>query len=407
MKSLDIVELLHATQLPFIVFSHLRWDFVWQRPQQILSRLAATHPVLFIEEPHFGQVSLSRLDISYPCESVVRIVPHLHERLRHKYDVSMQMVCSLLQLELQHNSELARQFREPAIWFYTPMPSPLVLEEFDPVGVVYDCMDELAQFKSAPSDIRFREKFLMSKADIVFTGGRKLYEAKSELHPCVHYFGCGVDIDHFRKAQSHETVIPEDIINLSRPIVGYYGVIDERLDYELIACLSQSKPDWNIVMVGPVVKVSPEDLPRAPNIHWLGQRDYQTLPNYVKGFDVCMMPFALNEATEYINPTKTLEYMAARKPIISSAVADVVKNFAPIVRIAHSHDDFIRQIDTLLRNPEDGELDAGLEMARNSTWDYIVAQIEKLITDAILVRATSQNNSFFINQSAYGKAQHG
>lgn len=406
MKNLDVVEILHASHLPFIVFSHLRWDFVWQRPQQILSRLAATHPVLFVEEPHFGHSNLSRLDISFPLENIVRVVPQLNDRLRAKYDVSMQMVCSLLQLEFQRNPDLAKQFREPAVWFYTPMPSPIVLEEFDPVGVIYDCMDELAQFKGAPADIRYREKSLIKEADIVFTGGRKLYEAKSKLHPCVHFFGCGVDIDHFSKAQSRETPIPEDISNLPGPVIGYFGVIDERLDYELIARLSQSKPDWSIVMVGPVVKVNPEDLPQASNIRWLGQRDYKVLPNYVKGFDVCMMPFALNEATEYINPTKTLEYMAARKPIISTAVADVVKNFAPIVRIAHSHEDFIRQLDTL-RNTEDGELDAGLAMARNSTWDYIVGQIEKLITDAVLIRTTGQKHSFFINQAAVSKAQHG
>ena len=406
MKTFDIVEILHTTQLPFIVFSHLRWDFVWQRPQQILSRLAATHPVLFVEEPHYGHSSLSRLDISYPLENIVRAVPQLNDRLRAKYDVSMQMVCSLLQLEFQHNPDLAKQFREPAIWFYTPMPSPMVLEEFDPVGVIYDCMDELAQFKGAPTDIRYREKSLMKKADIVFTGGRKLYEAKAPLHPCVHFFGCGVDIEHFSKAQSPDTIIPEDLRNLSGPTIGYFGVIDERLDYELIAHLSRSKPKWNIVMVGPVVKVNPEGLPQAPNIHWLGQRDYHVLPNYVKCFDVCMMPFALNEATEYINPTKTLEYMAARKPIVSTAVADVVKNFAPIVRIAHSHEDFIRQVDTL-RNPEDAELDAGLAMARNSTWDYIVGEIEKLITDAVLIRANDPKRSFFINQTAVSKAQHG
>lgn len=406
MKNLDVVEILHATQLPFIVFSHLRWDFVWQRPQQILSRLAATHPVLFIEEPHFGDTSLSRLEISYPFENVNRVVPHLNNRLRDKYDVGVQMVCSLLQLEFQNNAELARQFREPAVWFYTPMPSPIVMEEFNPVGVIYDCMDELAQFKGAPTDIRCRERFLIKEADIVFTGGRKLYEAKSELHPCVHFFGCGVDIDHYSKAQSQDTVIPDDLRNLKGPIIGYFGVIDERLDYELIDYISRSKPDWNIVMVGPVAKVSPEDLPQAPNILWLGKREYQVLPNYVKGFDICMMPFALNEATEYINPTKTLEYMAARKPIISTAVADVVKNFAPIVRIAYSHEDFIRQLETL-RNPEDSELDAGLVMARNSTWDYIVEQIQKLITEAVLVRANGQKNSFFINQTAVSKAQFG
>ena len=406
MKNIDMLEIFHATQVPFIVFSHLRWDFVWQRPQQILSRLAARHPVLFVEEPYYGKSTLSRLDISSPFKNIVRVVPQLNDPLRNKYDMSIQIVCDLLHIEFQRNMQLARQFREPALWFYTPMPSPVVLKEFDPIGVIYDCMDELAQFKDAPHDIRYREKQLMNNADIVLAGGRKLYEAKAPLHPCVHFFGCGVDIDHYSKARALDTVIPEDVRDLSGPIVGYFGVIDERLDYELIAHISQAKPDWNIVMVGPVVKVNPADLPQAKNIHWLGQRDYQVLPNYVKCFDICMMPFALNEATEYINPTKTLEYMAARKPIISTAVADVVKNFSPIVRIAHSHEDFVQQLDTL-RNADDAGLDAGLAMARNSTWTSIVGQIDKLITDAVLIRANDPERSFFINQTAVSKAQHG
>jgi glycosyltransferase involved in cell wall biosynthesis len=362
----------------------LRWDFVWQRPQQILSRLAAHTRILFLEEPIFlDDLSTARLDISVPFANVFRAVPYISGKLRNDPDKYPAIVRSLVQDALSDGGKLKGLFVNPIQWFYSPATAPAMLGAFNEVGVVYDCMDELAQFRFAHPDLPRCERLLLSTADVVFTGGHKLYDAKRRYHRNVHFFGCGVDVAHFAKACSPETPIPPDIANLPRPIFGYFGVIDERIDYDLIAKLASACPDASVVMIGPVVKVDPATLPQAANIHWLGRREYSELPSYVKGFATCLMPFALNEATEYINPTKTLEYMAARKPIVSTAIADVVRNFTPIVRVARSHEQFIAFAARAAKNPDLVLLGEGVKKADQASWENIVSEMGRLIDAAI------------------------
>jgi len=266
-------------------------------------------------------------------------------------------------------------------WFYSPMCAPAMVGKLGELAVVYDCMDELANFRFAPADIREREQFLLKHADVVFTGGLGLYEAKSREHANVHFFGCGVDVEHFGKARAPDTVVPTAVAGLPGPVLGYFGVIDERLDYELISALADAYSGASIVMAGPVVKVRAEELPRQPNIHWLGQQAYDALPALVKGFDVCLMPFALNDATRYINPTKTLEYLAAGKPVISTAIPDVARNFADVVRVAESAEDFIYAVRDLLEARADPG--PGLARASAATWDRTVAAMRGHILDAV------------------------
>jgi glycosyltransferase involved in cell wall biosynthesis len=376
---------LHAPlDRPIIVHSHLRWDFVWQRPQQILSRLAAHAPVLFVEEPIFlDDLSSARLEISVPFANVFRAVPYISSALRDDPDKSPAIVRSLTQDALAEGGKLKGLFANPIQWFYSPATAPSMLGAFNEVAVVYDCMDELAQFRFAHPDLPRRERLLLSNADVVFTGGHKLYDAKRRYHSNVHFFGCGVDVAHFAKASSPETVVPSDIASLPRPVFGYFGVIDERIDYELIARLASACPDASVVMIGPVVKVDPATLPQASNIHWLGRREYSELPSYVKAFTTCLMPFALNDATEYINPTKTLEYMAARKPIVSTAIADVVRNFTPIVRVARSHEQFVAFAARAAKNPDLVLLAEGVKRANRESWESIVSEMGWLIGAAI------------------------
>jgi glycosyltransferase involved in cell wall biosynthesis len=262
------------------------------------------------------------------------------------------------------------------------MPAPAMLGAFNEIGVVYDCMDELAQFRNAPAEVARRERLLIANADVVFTGGYKLFQAKSALHHNVHFFGCGVDAAHFGSARLARTKIPDDA-RFDTPVIGYFGVIDERLDYELIQQLAAGLPHYNIVMVGPTAKINPAELPHAPNIHWVGQRPYVDLPGYVKAFDVCLMPFALNEATEFINPTKTLEYMAAGKPIVSSAVPDVITNFAPVVSIARSHSQFLDFVQRAADAPDESLIADGIELAERSSWESIVENMRQLIRAAV------------------------
>jgi len=379
---------------PLIVHSHLRWDFVWQRPQQLLSRFAQRSHVLFVEEPiYLDDVGDARLDLSVPMAHVHRAVPMLPAALRGDYDASIAATRELLRCELAAGGQLGGRFARPIQWFYTPMPAPAMIGAFDERAVVYDCMDELSKFRFAPAALVDRERYLMAQADVVFAGGYKLSQSKAKYHQNVHFFGCGVDVAHFATARSADVEVPREIAALKRPVIGYYGVIDERIDYDLLRTLASSLPDVELVMVGPVVKVDPAELPRAEHIHWLGQRQYAELPAHVKGFDVCLMPFALNEATEYINPTKTLEYMAAGKPIVSTAVSDVVHNFTPVVAVANSQEEFVASVRDAIERPSAEMIARGLEQARANSWESIVARMERIIRDAIRTRELRSGRS--------------
>jgi len=273
---------------------------------------------------------------------------------------------------------------------------------------VYDCMDELSRFRGAPPEIIAREAELIALADVVFTGGRKLFEAKSKLHPNCHFYGCGVDGDHFGQARSAKTKVPSELGRMRRPRLGYFGVVDERLDYDLLIRLAEARPDWSIVMVGPATKIDVNALPRRQNLHWLGQRPYADLPGLCKGFDLCLMPFALNEATEFINPTKALEYMASGRPIVSSAVPDVISNFDSVIRIAYSPEEFIELCRTALANPGKARIRRGLEMVKANSWERIVDALEGHIQEALdrsvgpvrLVRKRARQTAALHEQSA-------
>ena len=360
---------------------------MWQRPQQLLSRLAARNRVLFVEEPlYLDDVIAARLELSQPTPRVHRAVPMLPGSLRGEYDESIVVIRELVRRQLAADGALGGMFARPIQWFYTPMPAPAMIGAFGERAVVYDCMDELSKFRFAPTALVDRERYLMSQSDVVFAGGFKLSQSKAKYHANVHFFGCGVDVAHFATARSADLAVPREIASLTKPVVGYYGVIDERIDYELLRTLTESIPEVELVMVGPVVKVDPAELPQGRNIHWLGQRQYAELPAHVKGFDVCLMPFALNEATEYINPTKTLEYMAAGKPIVSTAVSDVVHNFTPVVAVAHSYAQFAKEVRAAIDSPDQELIARGLEQAKSNSWESIVSRMERIIRDAIRSR---------------------
>lgn len=288
-------------------------------------------------------------------------------------------------------TELKGRFDSPVAWFYDPMAVESHLGQHGAIATVYDCMDELSQFKFAPPELIARERRLLLNADVVFAGGRKMAESKRRFNTNVHFYGCGVDVAHFGKARLASTPVPDDIKQIGGKILGYFGVVDERLDYELIARLADSNADWNVVMIGPTAKVDPNELPQRPNLHWLGGRDYSQLPAYTKRFDVALMPFALNEATEYINPTKALEYMATATPILSTPVPDVVSNFASVVKISASSDEFIQFAHEQVAQVDQVAVERGLKMASENTWEAIVGKMEGHINDVFARRADVQS----------------
>jgi glycosyltransferase involved in cell wall biosynthesis len=277
-------------------------------------------------------------------------------------------------------------FDRPLLWYYSPMDSSWSLGYFENRGVVYDCMDELSQFTGAPKALVLNESRLMENADVVFTGGYELGEKKRKQHDNVHTFGCGVEFSHFNKAQDPTTPIPPDIDFMHRPVLGWFGVVDERVDYAMVGEMARMRPDWSFAMVGPVVKVDPNLLPHSPNLFWLGGRDYQQLPNYCAAFDVNMMCFAINAATQYINPTKGLEYMATGKPIVGTHVRDVVKQWSDIVFLAKGAEEFVAAAQKALdrSNPDRNDrVRKGLELAQQCSWESTVQRMQDLITQAI------------------------
>lgn len=338
-----------------VVGSHLRFDGVYQRPQHIVTRLGAHVPVLFVEEPFVagddrneiravGGVSVLRPKRRIPCDPPID---------RSTIEAVAAWVDG----------------RRPLVWLYTPMMLELA-EAFAAAPLVFDCMDELSAFAFAPPALLEREAALLERADAIFTGGRSLFERRRALGERVKLYPSGVEFEHFASARS---IGPHPLLAaLTKPICGYVGVVDERIDLASLEALAER--DCNVVLVGPIVKIDPAVLPRRTNVHFTGQLPYALLPTILAGFDVALMPFARNAATANISPTKTPEYLAAGLPVVSTPIADVVASYGDVVTIAADPAAFA---DAALAAavPDPARIAAGSARARAVGWDAIVARM--------------------------------
>ncbi len=367
-------------QFDIITFSHLRWDFVFQRPQHLMSRFSGAHRVIFVEEPIWDPASEPHWEITRPENNLIVCRPHTPLDVCGFTDEQMPLVARLVR-ELV----VAEDITNYVLWFYTPLALPLA-EGLSPQAVIYDCMDELSAFLNAPKQLLDREEKLLKLSDVVFTGGPSLYRAKKNRHSNAHCFSSSVDTKHYAKAALPSANEPSDQSGIPHPRFGFFGVIDERLDLNLLAFMADVHPEWQIVMVGPVVKIGEEALPRRTNIHYLGQKSYTELPEYLAGWDVCILPFARNESTKFISPTKTLEYMAASKLIVSTPITDVADPYGKLVYLGDTADDFISACERALNASaqERHSLVAGMrEVLSKTSWDATVQAMEKLIVTAI------------------------
>ncbi|QRR00080.1 glycosyltransferase family 1 protein [Dyadobacter sandarakinus] len=328
-----------------LCFSHLRWDFVFQRPQHLMTRFAEVANVYFLEEPMFDSPDKAYLKFERKLPGLQVCVPHMPPG-------TSQTEMVVLMKALLKSFFDDRDVSNFTFWYYTPVAFEFS-RSFTPDLIVYDCMDELSAFKFAPPQIKIMEQQLMAEADLVFTGGVSLYEAKKGSHHNIHPFPSSIDKTHFGAARK---TMPEPADQASIPGIrlGFFGVIDERFDQELIREISSKRPDWHIVLIGPVVKIDPAALPKADNIHYLGCKNYQELPQYLAGWDVAMIPFMLNESTRFISPTKTPEYLAAGKPVVSTPIRDVVFPYGEmgLVSIGDDADTFIAAVEYELKNSE-------------------------------------------------------
>ena len=348
-----------------LCLSHLRWDFVFQRPQHLLARAARDHDVLFFEEPVFRPgVSAPRLERHPVPEGVTVAVPVLPEAMAGDAAAAAGAQRAML------DALLAPEAGRPLVaWFYTPMALEFA-GHLAPEVTVYDCMDELSAFRGAPPGLLRLERALLDRADLVFTGGRSLYEAKRGRHPRVFCFPSSIDAAHFGRARARGPD-PADQAGVPRPRIGFFGVVDERMDLGLVRALAELRPDWRFVMIGPVVKVDPASLPRLPNLHWLGGKPYAELPAYLSGWDAGSMPFALNESTRFISPTKTPEFLAAGLPVVSTPVLDVVRDWgeAGLVEIAKGPAAFAGALARVLSRPRTEWLRAVDRRLAEISWD--------------------------------------
>jgi glycosyltransferase involved in cell wall biosynthesis len=367
-----------------LCLSHLRWGFVYQRPNHLMSRWARDHRVFFFEEPVFDADS-PRIVVTEVLPNLRVVVPHLRPG---------EPRAEVLRRQREMLDGLCAQFRirAPVVWFTTPMALAFA-EHTSAKVVVYDCMDELSAFDGAPPELRLEERRLFARADLVFTGGHSLYEAKRAHHGRVHVFPSSVDAAHFAASRKAGLREPEDQRAVPRPRLGFFGVVDERMDRELLALVADTKPDWQIVVIGPVVKIDPGSLPRRRNIHYLGPKRYEDLPSYIAGWDVAIVPFARNEATRFISPTKTLEYLAAGTPVVSTPIRDVVRPYGErgLVRVGAGKE-FVRQVDLALRErgtaAEASRRRAALDWVASTSWDRTWEGMQALVVDAVAQRCS-------------------
>jgi len=362
---------------PLICFSHLRWDFVLQRPQHLMNRFARHRQVYFVEEYIPTDHHSAYLEYhSFENTEVVSVRP----RIPHHWDEARRIagLASLLDLMVKLNGIV-----RPVLWFYSPSMFAFA-RHLEASAVVYDCMDELANFRFAPAGLKELEAELMDRADLVLTGGASLYASRRDRHDNIHAFPSGVDVAHF--ATVRNAIAPDaDVAALPGKKLGFYGVIDERIDLDLLENVARARPDWSLIMVGPLAKIDPGNLPKVPNLHFIGQRQYDELPRYLAGWDVALMPFAINEATRFISPTKTPEYLAAGLPVVSTPIADVVAGYAGLaaVQIGGTTAEFIAACEAALVLLPEEYLPEVDDKLKSMSWDESFRRMDALLADAV------------------------
>ena len=369
--------------LNILCFSHLRWDFVYQRPQHLLSRFAREGQVFYFEEPIFSDEP-SRLDVSRREGGLSILVPRLNsaEASNNVDEILREMLDKFLDYEEIENF---------VAWYYTPMALGFT-SHLKPLATVYDCMDELSAFKFAPPELREREAKLFEKADVVFTGGQSLFEAKQLQHSNIHAMPSSIDVVHFAQARVM-TDEPVDQRDIPAPKLGFCGVIDERMDLDLLDKISALRPSWHFVMIGPVVKIDEQSLPRRNNIHYLGGKSYQDLPQYIAGWDVALLTFALNDSTKFISPTKTPEYLAAGKPVVSTPIRDVVHPYYDegLVYIACTPEGFITAAETAMQEHSAAKIEQADQFLSQNSWEKTWTRVANLIEDSIIKKQKTKS----------------
>jgi UDP-galactopyranose mutase len=373
--------------LDLVCFSHLRWNFVYQRPQHLLSRCARERRVFYVEEPEACETP-AHTEMEKDPSGVIVIKPFVPSGLsEEETNAAMQKLVDQL---------FAEEIDDYILWYYTPMALNFS-RHLQPALTVYDCMDELSLFKGAPAQLKELEQELISRADLIFTGGPSLYEGKRQGHDNVYLFPSSIDAPHFELARKSQPD-PADQADVPHPRLGFFGVIDERMDLALLEEIARARPEWHLVILGPVVKIDPESLPKLPNLHYLGMKRYEQLPAYLANWEIALLPFALNDSTRFISPTKIPEYLAGGKPVVSTPIQDVINPYGSqkLVSIAANGAEFVSAIQGLLQMKKEDRAKwlarVDQQLSQNS-WDYTWKRMMTLIESSMAAKEEKKNKT--------------
>jgi UDP-galactopyranose mutase len=328
--------------------------------------------VYYIEEYVVDNVQIPFLQLNNISENLWVVTPHLSEDfVKDEVHIIKELIDKLIE---------KNNITSFISWYYTPMALDYS-RHLKPEKIIFDCMDELSAFRFSPPELKLREHELLNICDMVFTGGDSLYQTKKNQHDSVFLFPSSIDYEHFSSARS-ALADPEDQRYIPFPRMGFFGVIDERFDILLLQKIAAKQPDWHFVMLGPIVKIDPASLPKASNIHYLGMKTYNELPSYISNWNVALILFALNESTRFISPTKTPEYLAAGRPVVSTPITDVVKAYGVknLVQIASSPETFIEAIRKAMSDQDDPAWkNAVSENLALNSWDLTWKKMATLI----------------------------
>jgi len=265
----------------------------------------------------------------------------------------------------------------PLLWTFLPNVNWL-LGRLNERMVIYHCVDEYSEFSGVPKDVIVRmEQDLIRRADIVFTSAEKLCDERRQVNPRTYFIPHGVDVAHFSRALDPAIEVPEEIRRLAKPVIGFFGLLADWVDLDMIGALARARPQWSFALVGKV-QTDLGAVARLPNVHRLGQQPYTALPAYCRGFDVGLIPFRMNELTLRVNPLKLREYLAAGLPVVSTPLPEVVR-YNGLVHIAVNEAGFLRAIDAALKERSPEQDRRRVEAMRGESWEARVSEMSDVI----------------------------
>lgn len=393
MSTSSSVATFPLTGAHIVHFAHGRWNDIWRTRQHIFSRLALKNTVLYVEPKIYALSDVRLGEVSREEWRVPRL-QHEADGLwvyRHPVWAPHTLRPGLATLTRQLRRLALRRamarlgMRQPITWVFQPKDAELVGALGERLTVCH-VNDEYSAYRYHSPEkrrhIQEQERQLLSRADLVIVTSQALLEAKAYLNPHIALVPNGVDLAAFERVRQANMPPPEDIAQLPRPLVGYSGHISVRLDLPLLAEIARQHPEWSLPLVGSVYEKGCEeelkDLRALPNVHFLGEKAPQQVPQYIFAFDACLIPYQQGEETRNINSIKLYEYLAAGKPVVTIDMPSL-NGFRHVIRVADSAETFITELEAALQEADPALLEERRRLAAENTWEQRVEQISTIV----------------------------